>query len=91
MPSLDELSQLVDHTVKIAQNSDNSKVESDNIKFVGEVEVLQQTKINIQKSKLNPDKIKGCIYNNATVNILNSVTSGPVIHAAARALLIKES
>ena len=78
MPSLDELSQLVDHAVRIAQNSDNSKAESDNIKFVGEVEVLQPTKIDIPKSKLNPDKFKDCIYNNATVKILNSVTSGPV-------------
>ena len=89
--SLDELSQLVNQTVKIAQNSDNTKAESDNIKFVGEVEVLQPTKIDIPKSKLNPDKFKDCIYNNAAVKILNSVTSGPVIQAAAREMLNKES
>ena len=89
--SLEELSQLVDHAVSIAQNSDNSKAESDNIKFVGDVEVLQPTKIDIPKSKLNPEKFKDCIYNNATVKILNSVTSGPVIQAAAKELLIKES
>ena len=89
--SLDELSQLVDQTVNIAQNSDNTKAESDNIKFVGEVEVLKPTKIDIPKSKLNPDKFKDCIYNNAAVKILNCVTSGTVIQAAAREMLNKES
>ena len=89
--SLDELSQLVDHTVKIAQNSENTKAESDKIKFDGDVEVLQATKIDIPKSTLNPDKFKDCIYHNAAVKILNSVTSGSVIKAAARELLNKES
>ena len=88
--SLDELSQLVDHTVKIAQNSDNTKAESDKIKFVGEVEVLQPTKIDIPKSTLNPEKFKDCIYHKAAVKILNSVTSGSVMQAAARELLNKE-
>ena len=88
--SLDELSQLVDHTVKIVQNSDNTKAESDKIKFVDDVEVLQPTKIDIPKSTLNPDKFKDCIYHKAEVKILNSVTSGSVMQAAARELLNKE-
>ena len=88
--TLEDLSKLVEHTIKAAKKRcDNTKEECDDIKFVGDVEALKPTKLDIPKSQLNPEDFKASIYNNPMVKILNTLTSETVIKAAARELLNK--
>ena len=87
--TLEDLSKLVEHTIKAAQKRCYNTKEECDIKFVGDVEALKPTKLDIPKSQLNPEDFKASIYNNPMVKILNTLTSETVIKAAARELLNK--